>query len=101
MKLQFSAGSRMIEVGGKAKASSQNGGKSCWSTENPLLPYKQYCPQSQYKYNILFQVYCCTVQPWLADTPEIQTFTVMWTLCAVPNISYILYQTTPEIRTPL
>ena len=41
-----------------------------------------------------------TVEPRLADTPEMRTSTVMWTLRAVPNVSSV-YETTPEIRTPL
>ena len=33
-----------------------------------------------------------TVEPCLADTPEIWTPIVMWTLHAVPKVSYVLKQ---------
>ena len=42
----------------------------------------------------------CTVEPCLADTPEIRTATVMRTLRRVLKVSCV-YKTTPEIRTPL
>ena len=41
-----------------------------------------------------------TVELRLANTPEIQTSTVVWTLSAVPNV-FNVYKTTVEIRTPL
>ena len=37
--------------------------------------------------------------PRIADTPEIWTSTVMWTLCSVPKVTYVS-KTTPEVRTP-
>ena len=41
-----------------------------------------------------------TVEPRLADTPEMETSTVYnATLCTVLNISYV-YKTTPEIKMP-
>ena len=40
------------------------------------------------------------VETRLVDTPELRTSTVMRTLSAVPNISYV-YKSTPEIRTTL
>ena len=59
-----------------------------------------YCPCSSVCTVHMYIVYIIymynTVQPRLADNPEVRTSTVMQTLRAVPNVSYV-YQTTPEI----
>ena len=40
-------------------------------------------------FSIAFHWYHITVKPHLVDTPEIRTSIVMWTLCALLNVSYI------------
>ena len=48
------------------------------------------------------QIFMYTVEPRVADTLEMMTSTVMWTLRAVLNVSCVpVYKTTPETRTPL